>query len=187
MKKIIVLALILSLQVNAVAAEKKVIYDFEGVKSAAEWSVSKEGKLELSTENATSGKKSLKVTLPVAEYPGFSLNIPKGKTIDWSKFDYLKMDIYTASEEGFTFEIRIDDDQSKSEEPDDVFGTWSSTSKTAQQGKQTIDVDLTLLNTNDKTRQVNLNKITKFTVFMLGNSAKTPQILFIDNIRLEKD
>jgi|GEM_PF-4992829 len=184
---IMVLLLLAGLQAGVFAVEKKVLYDFESEKNLAEWTVTKNGKLEISAENATSGKNALKVTLPVAEFPGISLNIPKGKYLDWNKFDYLKIDFYSENEDGLNFEVRIDDDLSQSEEPEDQYSTWSSSQKSIQAGKQTVEVDLTLLNSNDKSRQINLNKIKKVIIFMTGNTTKTAQTFFIDNIRLEKD
>jgi len=186
-KKIIIFLVIFLFQSGLLAVEKKVIYDFENDKEISDWDVSKGGKLELSTENVTSGKKSMKVSLPVGEYPGISLRIPKGKTLDWSKYDYLKFDLFVLDEEGISFEIRIDDDKSISEEPNDVWATWCSISKVGKPNKNEIEVDLTLLTVNDKSRNLNTGKITKFVIFMLGPSSKKEQTFFIDNIRLEKD
>lgn len=186
LSKITVIGIMILLQNVLHAEEIKVLFDFEDEKSLKEWEVTEGGKLELTTDNATKGKKALKVSLPQAEYPGIKLKIPKGKYLDLSRYDYLKIDMFVVHEEGINFEIRIDDDKSNSD-GEGAWVTWCSINKVAKPEKNEIEVDLTSLTTNDRGRVVNLDKFTNVVIFMLSKSSSEPQTIYIDNIRVIKE
>jgi hypothetical protein len=66
-------------------------------------------RFELSEENATSGKHSLKVSLPPGQYPGVSFHEINR---NWSEAKHFAMDVFNPSEERVTFHVRIDDNKS---------------------------------------------------------------------------
>jgi hypothetical protein len=130
---------------------------------------------ELSEENATSGKHSLKVSLPPGQYPG--INFEKVKK-NWSEENYFGMDVFNPSEERITFHIRIDDNKSGWEYADRFDINFE-----LKQGINHISIPTDSIRTNIHHRPLNLKRIERMMVFIPNNSKKRE--LFIDNIRLE--
>ena len=130
---------------------------------------------ELSEENATSGKYSLKVSLPPGQYPGINFQRIKG---DWSKSNYFKMDVFNPSEERITFHIRIDDNKSGWEYADRFDINFN-----LKEGMNHISIPADSIRANIHQRPLNLEKIKRMMVFIPNNSQKRE--LYIDYIRLE--
>ncbi|MGQ9647778.1 MAG: metallophosphoesterase [Thermodesulfobacteriota bacterium] len=130
---------------------------------------------ELSEENATSGKHSLKVSLPPGQYPG--INFEKIKK-NWSGASRFEMDVFNPSEETVRFHIRIDDHKSG----------WAYANRfdinfELKQGMNHISIPADSIRTNVHRRPLNLKRIERMMVFIPNNPGRTE--LFIDNIRLE--
>ncbi len=130
---------------------------------------------ELSKENATSGKYSLKVLLPPGQYPGISF---KDIRNDWSEFRYLRMDVFNPSREEFNFHIRIDDNKSGVEYANRIDADFN-----LKPGINNISIPTTSLQTNLRHRSLNLKRLKGMTVFLTNNTK--PRELYLDNIRLE--
>jgi hypothetical protein len=130
---------------------------------------------ELSEENATSGKHSLKVSLPPGQYPG--VNFRKTKR-NLSEGNYFRMDVFNPSEEKVTFHIRIDDNKSGWEYADRFDINFE-----LKQGINYISIPTDSIRTNIHHRPLNLKRIERMMVFIPGNSKRRE--LYIDNIRLE--
>lgn len=61
-------------------------------------------------EHASRGKRCLKVTFPAGvEYPGIEA---VGIDLDWSGFEFLKLDVFNPQAEPVDLDVRIDDDRS---------------------------------------------------------------------------
>ena len=130
---------------------------------------------ELSEEHATSGKYSLKVSLPLGEYPGINFHeIPT----DWSKGKYLRMDVFNPSKEPFNFHIRIDDNKSGWE-----YANRYDINVELKQEMNHISIPTDSIRTNIHSHCLNLKKIRRMMVF-IPNNPKQREI-YIDYIRLE--
>jgi predicted MPP superfamily phosphohydrolase len=130
---------------------------------------------ELSEEHATSGKQSLKVSLPPGQYPG--INFEKVKK-NWSEGNYFGMDVFNPSEERIAFHIRIDDNKSGWEYADRFDINFE-----LKQGINHISIPTDSIRTNIHHRPLNLKRIKRMMVFIPNNPKKRE--LYIDNIRLE--
>lgn len=130
---------------------------------------------ELSRDHATSGEYSLKVTLPVGQYPGINfLEIEK----DWSSYRRLKMDVINQETELFKFHIRIDDKKSGWEYADRYDVNFI-----INHGVNNISIPLDTLKANIAPRSLDLHNIKHLMFFIPGNDRK--RTFYIDNIRLE--
>jgi hypothetical protein len=136
------------------------------------------------TENATSGKYCLKVTLPKeGQWPG--LHFIKFQK-DWSKYDVLKVDVFNPQKEVFAINFGLaDEDAGFTKEA--YFGEYGKrfgASQILKPGKNTFEIDLVGATVEDKTRAVELNKVKRFAIFIMQRP--DPCIIYMDNIRLEK-
>jgi predicted MPP superfamily phosphohydrolase len=130
---------------------------------------------ELSPEHATSGRYSLKMTLPPGQYPGVNF---KRVYSDWSDYRFLKMDLYNPAEDTFTFQVRIDDEKSGWEYADRFDMNFE-----IKKGENPVSIPTEAIKTNLKPRPLDLKNIKRFMVFVPDNQVKRE--LFVDNIRLE--
>jgi len=130
---------------------------------------------ELSEENATSGKYSLKASIPPGQYPGINFQETRE---DWSQYSSLKMDAFNPAQERITFHIRIDDNKSGWEYADRF-----DINVNLKQGMNHISIPTDSIRTNIHQRPLNLKKIKRMMVFIPSNSQKRE--LYIDYIRLE--
>ena len=130
---------------------------------------------ELSEENATSGKYSLKVSIPPGQYPGINF---QEFINDWSKDNYFRIDVFNPSEERITFHIRIDDNKSGWEYADRFDINFE-----LKQGINQILIPTDAIRTNIHHRPLNLKRIKRMMVFIPNNSKQRE--LYIDNVHLE--
>lgn len=130
---------------------------------------------ERSKEYATSGKYSLKVCLPPGPYPGINF---KNIRENWSKNQYLMMDVINPSKEEFIFHIRIDDHKSGWEYADRFDMDFL-----LRNGLNKIRIPLSSIKTNIGNRPLDLRNIKRLMVFIPHNLKKRE--LYIDYIRLE--
>ena len=130
---------------------------------------------ELSQENATSGLRSLKLSLPPGPYPGINF---KEVRKDWSPFKLLKMDVTNPSMEDIKFHVRIDDHESGWE-----YANRFDIDFILKPGLNNISIATDSIRTNLHARPLDLENIKRMMVFIPSNPKKRE--LFIDNIRLE--
>jgi hypothetical protein len=157
----------------AAAGEATVLFDFENDADVAAWQVEDvlkdKVKLEASDEHATSGKRSLKMTLQPHEWPGMSTTkLPK----DWSGQADLAFDVFSAVDT--TMSVRIDDDNSK-----DYASRFNSQAQDLVKGKNTVTLALA-----DVGDAVDLKKIKA--LYLFSTDVPEQRVFFIDNIRLIK-
>lgn len=152
-----------------------ILFDFESEEELnhLNWECGKW--FELSEENVTSGKYSLKVFLPLGQYPG--INFQEFKE-DWSKARFLRMEVFNSSEEPITFHIRIDDYKSGWE-----YANRFDMNIDLKEGMNYISIPTDSIRTNLYHRPLNLKKIKRMMVFIPNNNQKRE--LYLDNIRLE--
>ncbi len=151
------------------------LYDFETEDELNQLNWECHKWFERSKENATSGEYSLKVYLPPGQYPGILF---RGIRTDWSKFRYLKMDVFNPSEEEYNFHIRIDDQQSGWE-----YANRFDADFLLKPGLNHISIPTSLMKTNLGHRSLDLKQVKGMMVFLI-NSPK-PRQFFLDHIRLE--
>ncbi len=130
---------------------------------------------ERSTQGATSGRYSLRVTLPPGRYPGVNFReFPE----DWSGRNYLKMDVLNPSGRKLILHIRIDDQESG----------WGYANRfdrnfPLEPGMNSISIPIDSLKTNRGSRPLDLRRIKKMIVFIPNNSET--RTIHMDSIRLE--
>jgi predicted MPP superfamily phosphohydrolase len=151
------------------------LYDFESESDLERlnWECGKW--FELSREHATSGKYSLKASLPPGQYPGINFEEIEG---DWSKGSHLKMDVYNPGREEIAFHIRIDDHQSGWE-----YENRFDIDFMLKPGVNPISIAAGSIKTNLHHRPLNLKKIKRMMVFLPGNPERRE--IHIDHIRLQ--
>jgi hypothetical protein len=157
------------------AMDSRILIDFESEEELQQLNWECHKWFELSKENVTSGNHSLKVTLPLGQYPG--IDFQKLRT-DWSKSKILRMDVFNCSPEQVKFHIRIDDHKSGWE-----YANRFDTTFALKPGMNNISVPTEAIRTNIHSRPLHLKKIKRMIVFIPHND-KTRE-LYLDNIRLE--
>jgi len=173
------------------AVKKLVLFDFEDDKEVKEiykengpGTATKEYPVERSSENATSGKSSLKVTFP-NEGDWAGLHFVKFAK-DWSAYDLLKFDVFNPTADVLVINASgADKDAGFTEES--YFGQYNlrfNFSTPLRPGKNTIEVDLSGMTVESGERLINFKEMKRFAIF----PANRPKdlVLYIDNIRLEK-
>jgi predicted MPP superfamily phosphohydrolase len=130
---------------------------------------------ELSQENATSGRYSLKVILPPGRYPGISF---QGIKEDWSKYEYLRLDVFNPSKENVVFHIRIDDNNSGWE-----YANRFDVDIDLRSEMNRVSIPVHSMKTNINPRPLDLRNIRRMMAFIPRNTQKRE--IYIDHIRLE--
>ena len=161
--------------INSKNSSNSILFDFESDEDLKRLNWECHKWFELSEEHATSGKHSLKVSLPPGQYPG--INFEKVRK-NWSEGNYFGIDVFNPSEERITFHIRIDDNKSGWEYADRFDINFE-----LKQGINHISIPTDSIRTNIHHRPLNLKRIERMMVFIPNNSEKRE--LYIDNIRLE--
>jgi uncharacterized protein len=159
---------------SKVREKSNLLFDFESQADLEKLNWECHKWFELSIDHKTSGKYSLKVSLPPGQYPGISFKeIPS----DWSRYAYLKMDIFNPSRDSVPFHIRIDDYKSNWE-----YANRFDRDVELKPGLNPISIPTHSINTNLRHRILNLHKIERLIVFVPNNQKSRE--LYIDNIRL---
>ena len=154
---------------------QEILFDFESESDLQELNWECHKWFELSDANVTSGKHSLRVILPPGQYPGISFGEIKK---DWSKGNYLKMDIFNPLDEDFKFHIRIDDHKSGWD-----YANRFDINFDLKPGMNQLSIRTESIRTNIHHRPLNLKKIRRMMVFIANNPKE--RNIYIDNIRLE--
>ena len=148
--------------------EAKVLFDFENDADVAKWEAAT-ADVSLSDEHATAGKKSLKVVLHKAEYPGLtSYRLP---LTDWSGSKALKFDVF--ADEGLNLAVRIDDENSK-----DYASRFNLEQNELKKGANAVSLSL-----EDIGAKVDVKKVKMLILFAVNVDKDTT--FYLDNVRLE--
>lgn len=116
----------------------------------------------------------LQITMDSTQYPGASLNHIWS---DWSGYQSLSMDLYSAHSDSFPLVVRIHDGKHNLDY-DDRFNQRII----VQPGVNHITLDLELVKEAPKNRQMELNDISALMLFTVRPGK--PRQVFLDNIRL---
>jgi hypothetical protein len=157
------------------SGKSPVLFDFESLDELKRLNWECHKWFELSKDHVTSGRYSLKVTLPPGQYPGISF---KELASDWSSYSFFKLDIFNPSGEKIPFHIRIDDHQSGWEYADRFDKDFELIP-----GANSIIIPTSSIKTNLNPRYLNLKKIERLICFVPNN--QKPIDLYLDHIRLE--
>ncbi len=180
--KIPLLTVLFSLSVSHFTArteesqEVRVLSDFESSSSLDVW----QGTCELSSQFASQGQQSLKVTLPRGrEQALVSEKLPK----DWSHFDWLAMEITSQESHPQILSLSLYDELADDEQAN----TWSEAFLATRKlfldpGRNHIRVLLKGMRTSSDTRLVALDRIRRL---VLSNDSTSQDLtVFLDNLRL---
>lgn len=157
-----------------VPGKTNVLFDFESPADLQRLNWECHKWFELTELHKTSGQYCLRVSLPPGQYPGIDFEDIQP---DWSRYAYLKMDIYNPSKEVVRFHIRIDDHKTNWKY-DNRFD-WDMELKP---GLNVVSIPTASIQTNLHHRNLNLKKIERLMLFIPNNLK--PRDLYIDNIRL---
>ena len=160
---------------HRITAAQRILFDFESESELEKLNWECHKWFEITKENVTSGKHSLKMTLPPGRYPGIDF---QGLKKDWSKGNYLKMDIFNPGEAGLKLHIRIDDSKSGWEYADRFDIKFK-----LRTGMNPISIPTDSIRTNIRSKPLHLAEIKRLMVLVTNNLRKRE--LYIDNIRLE--
>jgi len=155
--------------------DQKILFDFESESDLQKLNWECHKWFELSQENVTHGKYNIKILLPPGQYPGIDFQEIQG---DWSKYKFLKMDIFNPSQEAFRFHVQIDDHESRWEYEDRFDIDFE-----LKPGMNHISIPTNSIRTNIHHRLLDLKKIKQMMVFVPNNAKKRE--IFLDSIRLE--
>ncbi|HEY3323041.1 MAG TPA: glycoside hydrolase domain-containing protein [Planctomycetota bacterium] len=123
-------------------------------------------------EHATDGKKALRIDKSYAGMSG---------TQDWTGFDFLKADLFTASKEPMELYVEIRDASTKD------YWTRVNYVTVVPPGQSTLIMPVKQMYVGEKSRpgrMLILNTVNRL-VFNIGDTPHAP--LFMDNLRLERD
>jgi hypothetical protein len=147
-----------------------VLFDFEDEADVKKWDA-KNSEPSASTEHATSGKGSMKLTLKGGvDFPG--IYTERFPTKDWSGFKTLKFDVF--ADEPMTLMLSIKDPDSK-----DYASRFNMDKIEINKGANTVVIPL-----SDVGAKIDVKKIKSTTIFS-GKLDKDTTI-YLDNVRLEK-
>ena len=128
----------------------------------------------ISDKHSTLGKKSLKLELYPSKYSGISF---VNFNHDWSKFLFMKVDIFNEEKTTLNFSIRIDD------KINPEYSDRYNNTLVLNPGANYISIALDRLITSGTNRRLNKNRIEKIIFFVVMPEEK--KTLYLDNLRLE--
>ena len=147
-----------------------VLFDFEDEADVKKWDA-KNSEPSASTEHATSGKGSMKLTLKGGvDFPG--IYTERFPTKDWSGFKTLKFDVF--ADEPMTLMMTAKDPNSK-----DFASRFNKEKIEINKGANTVAIPIA-----DIAGKIDVKTIKSTTIFSV-KLEKDPT-LYLDNIRLEK-
>lgn len=128
------------------------------------------------SEHVTHGSSALQIEFGGGEYPGISRELPPD---DWTGFEALRADLFSAAETPLHYCIRIDDAASTD------YGSRYNGDFVLAPGANRIDLPLTGLRTGDGKRDLDLKRVRRLIIFT--SRLRTPVTLFIDHLRLVRE
>jgi hypothetical protein len=130
--------------------------------------------MSLSDEHVAHGAKSLKLELWPSDYPGLA---PMIADRDWKPYHSLCFDVYNPEGRELQITVRIDD---RKDYPD--YGDRYNKSFELKPGWNQMKIPLETLVTSKTARQLDLNCIYQFLLFMVNPRER--HTIYVDNIRL---
>ena len=181
----IALAFVPGMIVAADEPTEQILYDFEGPGDLKSWSnlvipEAKEpaAKIELSAENATSGKQSLKLTFAGGQWPTVTT---EQVSQDWLRFDTFKADITVTRSCVIGFTLLQEKGQRGNEAWEALISRWSKTAF-LKPGKNVVVGRLPDANGNGYAVHAKWGKAVRFEIFMY--TPHEGESIYVDNIRL---
>ncbi len=156
--------------VNAGAA--RTLVDFETEAEMQAWGAGRI-KAELSGNHATKGKSAMKVSVPADGNARFA----HWATQDWSGFQQFAFDVFNAQDGTVKIVVHIWDVPGKG-----AYAKRFQTPLSIREGPNTIQLELTELKVNDKSRNIDISKIQQVVFQVTGLAEET--VLHFDNFRL---
>ncbi len=150
--------------------ETTMLFDFEEENALTRFDANG-SETAISTEHATSGKQSLKVTFKAGE-GSTSIYTERFPVKDWSAANTLKLDIF--ADEAVTLTMTIKDANSTSYET-----RFNQDEVVLNKGANTVTISLA-----DVAAKIDLKKIRSMTLVTSGLAKDT--VVYLDNVRLEK-
>lgn len=152
-----------------------VISNFENSFDLQRW----HGTIELSDDIFSSGKSSLKVTLPPKQYANVQL---QGEPQDWSNYETLSFDIYNKQKNNIFLMLRIHDETHILGEYRWRYDDRFNESLLLNAGWNSYELSLVTIENAPARRKIDLKKIANLQFFVLDPERET--VLYIDNLRL---
>lgn len=162
----------------------KVILDFENADEAKMVKAGDENvTFEIADANATSGKKSLKVTIAKPGEDWGPLDILPAALKDLPNYKFMLIDLTTDSDAAVPVSAEVQDEKSTN------FQTRATQEEgiTLKKGKNTMVIDLSQFTRNDRSGKMDLSKITKLRLIFTVKDLKQDYVVFVDNIRLTNE
>lgn len=158
--------------------EMRVLCDFESADSVDLW----QGTHELSTQIASHGQQSLKVTLPRGKQKGL---ISEKLLKDWSGYDWLAMEIFSQEKQPRILSLRIYDELADDERAD----VWSEAFLATRKvflipGRNHLRVLVKGMRVSSDTRAIAVDRIRR--VVLSDDQSAQDTTIFVDNLRLIK-
>ena len=136
---------------------------------------------ERTSENATSGKRALKVSDKPKSGNIHFIGFPK----DWTGYSCLKMDVFNPTSELITAVIVLADSSARLDKKYTnsigAYQTRADVTKNLKPGMNSIVIELEGLTNNEKLGQLDLSNMKKFAVDVQGKAYT------LDNVRLESE
>jgi len=134
--------------------------------------------VERVSQNATQGRWALQVTFGQGRYPGLLLERGSPLLTGWDNYDFLRLDVFNPQPDPVGLTVRVDDAESMN------FGSRYNEGFIMRPGKNTIELAVHRLRTSDHKRNLDASRLKQFMIF--ASDVRSPLVLFLDNLRLEK-
>ncbi len=161
--------------ISPIHSDGDMLFDFESEEDLLKLNWECRKWFERSLQGATSGRYSLRITLPPGQYPGIHF---QGFREDWSGRSALALDVLNPSKEELVFHLRIDDAKSGAEYADRFDCNFR-----LKPGMNSLSIPMHSLKTNRTGRSLDIRRIKKMIVFIPHNREK--RTIHLDGIRLE--
>jgi hypothetical protein len=175
LKRILPILVLLVMGCHEPAQKEVILFDFETDSELDRLHWKCHSLLNLSDENVTHGKGSLKMELYPAAYPGL---LPELENESWMDYEYLGFDIYNPEAKDMKITVRIDD---REDAPD--YSDRYNHSIILEPGLNRIKIQLNDLITSGTKRKLDLRSIHSLAIFMVNPSERTT--LYVDYMRLQ--
>ena len=150
----------------------RLLCDFEGEAEVAKWGV-KDAAVTRSDAHPTQGKTALQVTVAA----GATGVLAWWERQDWSGYQQLLLDVFNAQDEPVSLTIQVWDVPGEG-----AYAKRYQGSFTANEGPNTITLELSELRTNDRSRVIDASQVQQLLIMAKGLTS--PTVLYLDNLRL---
>ena len=151
-----------------------VLTDFEHFSDLQRW----KGHVEISEEQKTQGKNSLKMFFNTQRYSPVAIDEYLG---DWTNYKFISFDIYNPQEQGIELVFRINDvDHDKGK---GLYTDRFNRKLTIEHGWNHFDIGLDEVQHAPEKRLMNMQEIKRIVFFT--SKLQEPKILYLDNVLLK--